>query len=116
MVLQSAFLSLSPSVQIAIYSLGSAAFYCGSMAVMKIWTQAPSILLLALIALLIAVGTVFELLALNQERLGMVYVSILACEVGLIALISLLMFGEHFSVKEALGCAFVVCGVALAWS
>lgn len=109
-------LTFSPTAQIAIWSLCSAVFYTGSMGAMKLWTQSPSILLALAIVLAIAAGTGFELMALKAERLGMIYVTILACEVGLIAMLSCLFFGETFTIKEAMGCALIVCGTALAWA
>ena len=108
--------SLSPSVYIALLSLGSAVFYTGSMAAMKLWTQTHSAVLLAIIAATILLGTGLEIMALKAERLGMIYVTILACEVGLIALISCLFFGETFTPKEVLGCLLIVVGTALAWA
>jgi len=57
-----------------------------------------------------------EIMALKAERLGMIYVTILACEVGLIALLSCLFFGESFSGKELAGCLLIVIGTGLAWA
>lgn len=108
--------TLSPALQIGLLSLGSAVLYTGAMAAMKIWTQSQSILLLICIAAAIALGTWFEILALKAERLGMIYVTILACEVGLIALISCFYFGETFSTREIAGCLLIVIGTALAWA
>jgi len=108
--------SISPNVQIALLSLGSAVFYTGSMAAMKLWTQTHSTFLLAVIAATILLGTGLEIMALKAERLGMIYVTILACEVGLIALLSCLFFGESFTTKEVLGCLLIVIGTGLAWA
>lgn len=109
-------MALAPSLQIALLSLGSAVFYTGSMAAMKLWTQTHSTVLLILIATLILLGTGLEMMALKAERLGMIYVTILACEVGLIALISCVVFGESFTTKEMLGCILIVVGTGLAWA
>ncbi len=109
-------LTLSSTAQIALLSLGSAVFYTGSMAAMKLWTQTHSTLLLVIIATMIMAGTGLEIMALKAERLGMIYVTILACEVGLIALLSCLFFGETFTTKEMLGCLLIVIGTALAWA
>ncbi len=109
-------LPLSPSAQIFALSLGSAVFYTGSMAAMKLWTQTHSGLLLLVIALTIICGTCLEIMALRVERLGMIYVTILACEVGLIALLSAFLFGESFSTREMVGCLLIVVGTALAWA
>lgn len=106
----------SPGTQILLLSLGSAIFYTGSMALMKLWTEAPSAFLILIIILAISIGTFLEITALKSERLGMIYVTILACEVGLIAAISLFVFGESFSAREVLGCLLIVCGTALAWA
>ena len=108
--------SVSPAVQIALLSLGSAIFYTGSMTAMKLWTQTHSSLLLAVIVASIVMGTGLEILALKAERLGMIYVTILACEVGLIALISCIIFGETFSTREVLGCLLIIIGTGLAWA
>ena len=108
--------SISPSLHIALLSLGSAVFYTGSMAAMKLWTQTGSMLLLLVIAATILMGTGLEIMALKAERLGMIYVTILACEVGLIALLSCIFFGETFSTKEVLGCLLIVIGTGLAWA
>jgi len=108
--------SISPNLQIGLLSLGSAVFYTCSMAAMKLWTQTHSTTLLVLVAITIILGTWLEIMALQVERLGMIYVTILACEVGLIALISCLIFGESFTTKEVLGCLLIVIGTALAWA
>jgi|GEM_PF-1873922 len=108
--------SLHPNMQIALLSLGSAVFYTGSMAAMKLWTQTHATFLLVIVALAIVMGTGLEIMALKAERLGMIYVTILACEVGLIALLSCLFFGESFTSKEILGCLLIVFGTALAWA
>jgi len=107
---------MTPALQIGLLSLGSAVFYTGSMAAMKLWTQSHSTLLLIVIVAAIAIGTGLEILALKAERLGMIYVTILACEVGLIALISCIFFGESFSTREIVGCLLIVFGTALAWA
>jgi len=86
------------------------------MAAMKQWTLSQSPALLLVIATTILIGTGLEIMALKVERLGMIYVTILACEVGLIALISCLFFGESFSQKEIIGCLLIATGTALAWA
>ena len=111
-----AFGALSPTLQVALFSLGSALFYTSSMAAMKQWTLNQSPVLLLVIATTILIGTGLEVMALKVERLGMIYVSILACEVGLIALISCLFFGESFSTKEVIGCLVIITGTALTWA
>ncbi len=109
-------MTLSSQGQLLALSLGSAIFYTGSMTAMKLWTQAPSAYLIGLIAVAILIGTGLEIIALKNERLGIIYVTILACEVGLVAAISHIFFGESFSTREILGCLLIVIGTALAWA
>ena len=59
----------------------AAVFYVMAMVGMKTWTEMPSVSLVVLIALALTIGTIFEIAALKGERLGMIYVTILALEV-----------------------------------
>lgn len=95
--------------------LASAAFYCLSMIAMKAWWTVPGPWTLILIAMALVTAAIFEIVALRQERLGIVYVSILGAEVIIIALASLLWFGESFSAREVAGIGLVLVGTALAW-
>jgi multidrug transporter EmrE-like cation transporter len=107
---------LPTPVTILLLSLGAAVFYTGSMIAMKMWAHGPTVLIGAVMLITIAVAVVFEIYALKSERLGMIYVSILAVEVVLIAGVSVFLFGESFSVREGAGCLLVICGTALAWA
>ena len=69
-----------------------------------------------MIALALTIGTIFEIAALKGERLGMIYVTILALEVLLIAGAAVFLLGEQFSMREIAGCCLVLIGAALAWS
>lgn len=95
--------------------LASATFYCLSMIAMKSWWTVPGRWTLILIAMALATAAIFEIVALRQERLGIVYVSTLGAEVIIIALASLLWFGESFSARAVVGIGLVMVGAALAW-
>jgi multidrug transporter EmrE-like cation transporter len=98
------------------YILGAAACYTVAMVLMKLWGSAAwPLMAAALIA--VSVGAVwFDILALRQERLGMIYVSVLAVEALMIAAVAVGVFGESFSTREAAGMALIVAGAAVAWS
>ncbi|MEL6266356.1 MAG: hypothetical protein AAFR52_12035 [Pseudomonadota bacterium] len=101
---------------IASLVVGSALAYTGSMVAMKLWTKSPEPWMALIIVLTLALAVTLEVAILRTERLGMIYVSILAVEVVLIALATTLFLGESFSMREMLGCCLVVAGTALAWS
>lgn len=111
----SAFATLSLA-QTIVQTAAAALFYVGAMVAMKLWTEAPSALILVAIVGAMAVGAGFEISALRGERLGMIYVTILGVEVIMIALVAVLVMGEGFSPRECVGCVLVVLGTALAWS
>ena len=97
--------------------LASAASYSVAMIAMKLWGvhgATPAIVTVAVLALLLAGGV--EVLALREERLGMIYVGILGAECVLIALASAWLFGESFTTREIAGAALIVAGTALAWA
>lgn len=96
--------------------VGSAVFYTVAMAAMKSWGAGSPAILLPTIAGTIILAASLEILALRGERLGMVYVSILAVEVVMIGGVSWLLFGESFSPREIAGCGLVIAGTAVAWS
>ena len=60
--------------------------------------------------------SMIPLLALREERLGIIYTGILGAEVVLIAIASFFLFGENFSHREAIGIALVILGTTLAWA
>ena len=94
----------------------AATCYVTAMISMKVWTESPSMVLVAVIIAALTIGTLFEITALRGERLGMIYVTILGLEVILIATAAILFLGEQFSLREAAGCCLVLVGAALAWS
>lgn len=101
---------------LAVFVIGSAVLYAGSMIAMKFWGQTSPLLLLAIIAVMVGGGIWMEIGALQVERLAMVYVLILGVECVLIAIASALWFGESFSTKEIMGGLLIVLGTAVAWS
>ncbi|SIT12665.1 hypothetical protein SAMN05421759_11860 [Roseivivax lentus] len=96
--------------------LASAGFYCIAMIAMKSWWVGPSPWILIAIAGALLIAGAFEVLALKQERLGIVYVGILGAEVLIIGTVSILLFGESFTAREVAGIALVLVGTALAWA
>ena len=104
------------TAQTALCAGAAALFYVGAMISMKLWTDTPTLLLGTVIFVALLVGTVFEIAALKGERLGMIYVTILALEVVLIAIAAYVILGENFTGREIAGCALVLMGTALAWS
>lgn len=104
------------AVLLMILVVGSALAYTGSMAAMKAWAVEPGLRAGLFILICLAVAIPLEILLLRTQRLGMIYVSILAVEVVLIALVSVLIFREGYSVREVCGCGLVIAGTALAWS
>lgn len=104
------------SYSIAVLALISAFFYCIAMFAMKSWSQFPSPgLALVIGAALLTAGAV-EALALQRERLGVIYVGILGAEVVLIGVASLFHFGESYTLREGAGIGLVLIGAAIAWS
>ncbi|SMY05974.1 hypothetical protein [Flavimaricola marinus] len=102
---------IAPTVIVA-----SAIFYCIAMVAMKSWWTMPGPLPALLILVPLIGGALLEVIALRQERLGMVYVGILGAEVIIIAAASLLLFNESFSLREVAGLVLVIAGTALAWT
>lgn len=101
---------------VAFFALVSALFYCVSMIAMKSFASAPNTLLIIVIALALVGASAFEIFALKQERLGLIYVSILAAEVAILGAVSLFQFDETYTRKEVFGMAIVLVGTAVAWS
>lgn len=105
------------ALSIPVFIVGSALFYTASMVAMKFWGQGVATpLILGVIVLSVAVGIFMEIEALREERLGMVYVGILAAEVVLVAVASKYLFGESFTAKELVGGGLIVAGTAVAWA
>jgi multidrug transporter EmrE-like cation transporter len=105
-----------PLMRAAPCILGAAACYTATMVLMKLW-GAWSLPLMAGALIAASVGAVwFDILALREERLGMIYVSVLAVESLMIVAVSVGLFGESFSSREAAGMALIVAGTAVAWS
>lgn len=96
--------------------LGAAACYTASMAAMKLWGQAPGLIIAMVIAVTVVLGVMMEILALRDARLGMVYVAILGAECVMMAALCHFGFGESLSGREAAGASLIVIGTALAWT
>lgn len=94
----------------------SAAAYATAMIAMKYWPGGAGVGLALIIALFVFVGVVTEIAALRGERLGMIYVAILAVEVVIIGLAAKFTFGETYSLRELAGCFLVVTGALVAWA
>ena len=86
------------------------------MVAMKTWWDTPSIGIGVLIATALLAAGAFEVAALRQERLGLIYVGILAAEVVIISVASVFHFGETYTGKEIAGVSLVLVGTFLAWS
>jgi small multidrug resistance pump len=106
----------SAMLRAAPFILGAAACYTITMILMKMWGHWPLALMVGALALASVGALWFDILALREERLGMVYVSILLVEAVMIAVASVLLFNEGFSAREGLGMALMIGGAALAWS
>ena len=105
-------------MKLAIYIIGSAAFYAAAMILMKSWgigTGASRFVVGVLIALTFVAAAWCEIEALRVERLGMIYVAILGVECIMIMVASVYLFGEQFSSKEVIGASLVLLGTAVAW-
>lgn len=101
---------------VAFLAVLSAFFYCISMIAMKAYASGPQQALLIVIGLALVCAATFEVFALRQERLGMIYVGILAAEVVILGTVSLFQFDETYSYRELAGIAVVLLGTAIAWT
>lgn len=101
---------------VAILALVSATFYCVAMIAMKSWAEIPSLGLALIIAAALLTAGTFEVFALRQERLGLIYVGILGGEVIILGTFSYLFFEESYSARELLGMGLVLVGTAVAWT
>ncbi|MBI1417412.1 MAG: hypothetical protein GC146_09330 [Limimaricola sp.] len=86
------------------------------MVAMKYWWSVPTPGLTALIVVTLLSAGAFELVALQNERLGLIYVGILSAEVVIIGAASLLHFNEAYSARETAGIGLVLLGTAIAWT
>jgi multidrug transporter EmrE-like cation transporter len=101
---------------VAILALFSAFFYCVAMVAMKSWAELPSIGLAVIIAAALLTAGTFEVFALRQEKLGLIYVGILGAEVIILGTISWLHFEETYTNRELAGMGLVLIGTAIAWT
>ena len=101
---------------VAILALISAVFYCIAMVAMKSWAELPSAGLAVIIGAALLTAGAFEVFALRQERLGLIYVGILGAEVVILGTVSFIYFEEAYSVRELSGMALVLIGTAIAWT
>ena len=101
---------------VAILALISAVFYCVAMVAMKSLAELPSIGLALIIAAALLTAGAFEVFALRQERLGLIYIGILGAEVLILGAISFLHFDETYTVRELAGMGLVLIGTAIAWT
>ena len=101
---------------VAVLALVSAVFYCVAMVAMKTWWVTPNIGMGVVIATALLAAGAFEVAALRQERLGLIYIVILAAEVVIISLASVLHFEESYTGREIAGVSLVLVGTFLAWS
>jgi len=83
---------------------------------MKSWRTIPTVGMAFIIALALLSAGTFEVAALRQELLGLIYVAILGAEVVIIGLASILHFAETYSVREVAGMSLVVVGAFVVWS
>lgn len=101
---------------VAILALISAFFYSVAMVAMKSLAEFPSIGLAMIIGAALLTAGAFEVFALRQERLGLIYVGILGAEVIFIGAMTQLHFGESYSFRELTGMGLVLIGTAIAWT
>ncbi len=101
---------------VAILALISAFFYSVAMVAMKSHAELPSIGLALIIGAALLTAGAFEVFALRQERLGLIYVGILGAEVIFIGAMAHLHFGESYSARELTGMGLVLIGTAIAWT
>ena len=104
------------SIRFLLIVAGSALAYTAAMIAMKSWAKLPELWVGAAIVLFMVLAVAMEIVILRTQRLGMIYVSILAVEVVLIALVTTLVFKESYSMREVAGCGLVILGAGLAWS
>lgn len=96
--------------------LGAAALYTIAMVLMKMWSAEAALVVAPLIAVAMVLGCWFEIEALREGRLGLVYVMILGAECVMVLAASHVIFGERFTMRETAGAAMIALGAAIAWS
>jgi hypothetical protein len=96
------------------YALGAAMLYTAAMVAMKLWGAAPPLLVAGVIAVALVGAVGLEVAALRTDRLGMVYLAILAAETLMVMGVAHFGFDERLSAREAVGAAFIVAGAAIA--
>ena len=101
---------------VAILALISAVFYCVAMVAMKSWAELPSTGMALIIGAVLLTAGVFEVFALRQERLGLIYVGILGAEVMILGMMSFLYFDEVYTGRELADMGLVLVGTAIAWT
>jgi multidrug transporter EmrE-like cation transporter len=99
---------------VIILILASAALYVGSMIIMKLWDSYPAGLMAVGIALCLSGAIWFEILALRQARLSMVYVAMLGAEAIMLAAVARFGFGEALMPREIAGATLIIIGTLVA--
>ncbi|MEM1315292.1 MAG: EamA family transporter [Pseudomonadota bacterium] len=95
------------------FACGAAGLYALAMILMKLWTAHAGPALALGIAAAIALGAFLETAALRDSRVGLVYCLILGLESVLVIGVAHWLFGEVFTLREWVGGALVIAGVAL---
>ena len=93
--------------------LASAVFYVAGTAAMKLYGHAPFALLMVPVGLAFLLAAWFEVAVLRSTRVGQVFLLIFAFEVVLTALLAFVVLQERYSVREMLGLATIVTGIAI---
>ena len=83
---------------------------------MKSWWTIPTAGMAFIIALALLSAGAFEVAALRQERLRLIYVAILGAEVVIIGLTSILHIAETYSGREVAGMSLVAARAFIVWS
>jgi drug/metabolite transporter (DMT)-like permease len=102
-----------PGTLTLIFSVISAAAYCGAQVAMKYTDRVGVVPAAVAIAIMLIGAAYFETAALRLDRLGMVILMIIAFECIAGLLLSWLWFRESYSHREMLGIALIVAGLAL---
>ena len=84
------------------------------MTIMKLWDSYPAGLMVAGIALCLSGAIWFEILALRQARLSMVYVAMLGAEAIMLAAVARFGFGESLMPREIAGATLIIIGTLVA--
>lgn len=92
---------------------GAAGLYALAMILMKLWTGHAGPALALGIAAAFALGAFLETAALREARIGLVYCLILGLESVLVIGLAHWLFDEVFTLREWVGGALVIAGVAI---